>query len=93
MQVERGRSDAMAWAEAVGFTRNGQPLFPTAQHLEAVRQQLFDPTGWLTPGGGPPAQISPAAAAAAAAVSAQHYRDDPLLLVSQKGSVPALYQN
>lgn len=43
LQVERGRSDALAWAEAVGFTRNGQPVFPTAQHLESLRQQLFRP--------------------------------------------------
>lgn len=42
-QVERGRTDALAWAEAVGFTRNGQPVWPRAARLEQLRQQAFGP--------------------------------------------------
>jgi hypothetical protein len=67
LQVERGRSDALAWAEAVGFTRNGVPVFPTAQHLEALRQQLFEPA-WAA-GAVSAAQAMGSAAAAAAGAS------------------------
>lgn len=44
VQVERGRQDALAWSEAVGFTRNGCPLFPTVQQAEALRWPLFAPS-------------------------------------------------
>lgn len=46
VQVERGRQDALAWAEAVGFTRNGCPLFPTAQQADTMQRTLFAPS-WL----------------------------------------------
>ncbi|WIA42761.1 hypothetical protein OEZ86_008703 [Tetradesmus obliquus] len=39
--VERGRADAWAWAEAVGFARNGMPLLPPATKLEQLRQHVF----------------------------------------------------
>lgn len=69
LQVERGRADALAWAEAVGFTRNGQPVFPTAQHLEALRQQLFEPT-WAAGAAGAAQAMGTATVAASAAAAA-----------------------
>lgn len=41
LQVARGRADALSWAEAVGLTRNGVPVFPTAAKLDQLRQQVF----------------------------------------------------
>jgi hypothetical protein len=49
----------------VGFTRNGQPVFPTAQALEALRQQLFEPA-WAAGAVGAAQAMGTATAAAAA---------------------------
>jgi hypothetical protein len=39
-QVEHGRSDALAWAEAVGFTRSGQP-YTTFQRVQSAKHLLL----------------------------------------------------
>jgi len=42
LQVARGRADAFAWAEAVGFTHNGMPVFPTTTLFNTLPRQLLD---------------------------------------------------
>lgn len=39
--MERGRHDARRWAEHVGFTHNGVPVWPTANRLEQLRSHVF----------------------------------------------------
>jgi hypothetical protein len=99
-QVERGRNDALAWAEAVGFTRSGQPLYPPAQHYcrlqpctvaaaaaaVAAAAAQVDPTGWLMQQ--QKQQLMQPSPTAAAAVGARQFLDDPLVLVGQGVRVP-----
>eukprot|EP00775_Hariotina_reticulata_P010098 gene10098-10254_t len=41
--VARGRADAWSWAEAVGFSRNGMPVLPTADKLAQLRGEIVFP--------------------------------------------------
>jgi hypothetical protein len=78
MQVARGRADALAWAESVGFTRNGLPVFPTAQRIEQLRQQVF---GFAAAGAGT------AAALAGPGFEASHWAPQDWLGQQQQGQM------